>query len=106
MQLDDFDYELPAELIAQEPLARRDTARLMLLDRVSGLLDERSVAAFPDLLERGDLLVLNDTRVIPARLLGRKESGGRVEIFLVRRRPEEGECWLCLLRSSKPSRPG
>jgi S-adenosylmethionine:tRNA ribosyltransferase-isomerase len=106
MQLDDFDYELPAELIAQEPLARRDTARLMLLDRVSGALGERSVAAFPDLLNHGDLLVLNDTRVIPARLLGRKESGGRVEIFLVRRSPEEGECWLCLLRSSKPSRPG
>ena len=106
MQLADFDYELPQELIAQEPLARRDTARLMLLDRVSGLLDERTIAAFPDLLNRGDLLVLNDTRVIPARLLGQKESGGRVEIFLVRKSPAEGESWACLLRCSKPSRPG
>ena len=106
MLLDDFDYDLPAELIAQEPPARRDAARLMLLDRTSGLIDERSITAFPELLNPGDLLVLNDTRVIPARLMGRKESGGRVEIFLVRRCPDEGECWLCLIRSSKPSRPG
>ena len=106
MQLDDFDYGLPEELIAQEPPARRDAARLMLLDRTAGVIDERTIAAFPDLLNPGDLLVLNDTRVIPARLLGRKGSGGRVEIFLVRRTPEQGECWLCLLRSSKPCRPG
>ncbi len=106
MQLADFDYELPTELIAQEPLARRDDARLMLLDRATGGLDERTVAAFPELLNPGDLLVLNDTRVIPARLLGRKESGGRAEIFLVRSCPGEGETWECLLRSSKSSRPG
>ncbi len=106
MQLADFDYELPPELIAQEPLARRDNARLMLLDRTSGEIGERTVAAFPEFLRAGDLLVLNNTRVIPARLFGRKASGGRVEIFLVRRAPGEGETWSCLLRSSKPSRPG
>lgn len=106
MQLADFDYELPPELIAQEPLARRDDARLMLLDRESGTLDEKTIAVFPEFLKPGDLLVLNDTRVIPARLLGQKESGGRAEIFLVRRCPGEEEIWACLLRSSKSSRPG
>jgi S-adenosylmethionine:tRNA ribosyltransferase-isomerase len=106
MRLDDFDYQLPAELIALEPAARRDAARLLTLDRATGASDERTMAAFPDLLRPGDLVVLNDTRVIPARLFGTKESGGKTEVFLVRRLDQPAECWECLLRSSKPSKAG
>ncbi len=106
MRLNDFDYELPPELIAQKPADRRDASRLMVLDRAESSVCE---AAFPDIgrfFRGGDLLVLNDTRVIPARLLGVKESGGRVEIFLVKRLAGEGQMWECLVRCSKKPRPG
>lgn len=106
MLVDDFDYDLPSELIAQEPSERRDAARLMTLDRSSGIIDETGFAEFPSLLREGDLLVLNDTRVIPARLAGVKDSGGRVEVFLVRRLLQPGEVWQCLIRASKSPRPG
>ncbi|AJE02591.1 tRNA preQ1(34) S-adenosylmethionine ribosyltransferase-isomerase QueA [Geobacter pickeringii] len=106
MLVDDFAYPLPPELVAQEPLPRRDATRLMTVDRARGEIGERPFREIAALFAPGDLLVVNDTRVIPARLHGRKESGGKVEIFLVRRLPAEGERWLCLLRSSKPSRPG
>ncbi len=106
MRLEDFDFDLPPALIATEPLPQRDAARLMLLDRVSGEIGESRVSSLPELLRSGDLLVLNDTRVLPARLFGRKESGGRVELFLVRRLEGREERWEALIRSSKPSRPG
>ncbi|HZV80654.1 MAG TPA: tRNA preQ1(34) S-adenosylmethionine ribosyltransferase-isomerase QueA [Geobacteraceae bacterium] len=106
MRLEDFDFDLPPELIATEPLQQRDAARLMLLDRYSGEIGESLVSSLPGLLRSGDLLVLNDTRVLPARLFGCKESGGKVELFLVRRLEGEDERWEALLRSSKPSRPG
>ncbi|MBI2354896.1 MAG: tRNA preQ1(34) S-adenosylmethionine ribosyltransferase-isomerase QueA [Deltaproteobacteria bacterium] len=106
MLVKDFDFHLPPGLIARHPAAERDASRLMLLDRRAGTVDEgrfRNIAAW---LAPGDLLVLNDTRVIPARLFGHKESGGRVEIFLLRRVGGEGEQWSCLLRSSKGLREG
>ncbi|WP_305046143.1 tRNA preQ1(34) S-adenosylmethionine ribosyltransferase-isomerase QueA [Geoalkalibacter sp.] len=106
MYLDDFDFELPEELIAQHPPPRRDASRLMQVDRDRG---EVRIGHFSDVVElfrSGDVLVVNDTRVIPARLLGRKDSGGRIEIFLVRRLAQEDEVWLCLTRSSKPVRTG
>ncbi|MDT8421178.1 MAG: tRNA preQ1(34) S-adenosylmethionine ribosyltransferase-isomerase QueA [Desulfuromonadales bacterium] len=107
MQLEDFDFLLPEELIAQHPTERRDGSRLMLVDRQRG--DIRT-AAFPSVVEafrEGDLLVINDTRVIPARLLGRKDSGGKVEIFLVRRLADAaGEDWLCMTRSSRSLKVG
>ena len=106
MQLDDFDFELPPDRIAQFPAAARDDSRLMSLDRESG---DVVTGRFPDVVDwfrSGDLLVLNDTRVIPARLLGTKESGGRAEVFLVQRAAGEEEVWNCLTKSSKPSRPG
>ncbi len=106
MLLEDFDYYLPPELIAQEPAEKRDAARLMTLDRRSGTIGESGFAAIAGLLRNGDLLVLNDTRVIPARLFGTKESGGKVELFLVKRLPQLRETWQCLIRSSKPARPG
>ncbi|WP_298266629.1 tRNA preQ1(34) S-adenosylmethionine ribosyltransferase-isomerase QueA [Geobacter sp.] len=106
MLVDDFDYVLPPELIAQEPLPCRDATRLMTVDRAVGEIGELPFSGIASLFRPGDLLVVNDTRVIPARLHGRKESGGKVEIFLVRRLRAGDERWLCLLRSSKPSRPG
>lgn len=106
MRVDDFDYDLPPELIAQEPLERRDATRLMTVDRERGSVSEVPFREIIRLFRPGDLLVVNDTRVIPARFFGVKESGGRVEVFLERRLPADGEQWQCLLRSSKPSRPG
>ena len=105
MRLTDFDYTLPPELIAQRPADRRDASRLMVLDRADGSLDE---VAFPEIslfFREGDLLVLNDTRVIPARLTGIKESGGRIEVFLVRKLAGPGEVWQCLMKASKPPKP-
>lgn len=106
MFLSDFDYELPSELIAQHPASRRDGARLLTLERSSGAIGEGTVAGIAAHFSPGDLLVLNDTRVIPARLNGRKESGGAVEIFLVRRVPGELECWSCLIKASKSPKDG
>jgi S-adenosylmethionine:tRNA ribosyltransferase-isomerase len=80
----DFHYELPHELIAQAPLAARAASRLLVLDERTGALEDRRFAELPALLARGDLLVLNDTRVLPARLHGTKASGGRVEVLLER----------------------
>lgn len=94
--LSDFDYVLPPDRIAQEPLARRDDCRLLVLDRASGALLHRRFRDLPDLLHPGDLLVLNDTRVLPARLYGHKLSGGRVEILLTRRR--DSSRWLAMTR--------
>jgi len=106
MRLSDFDYELPEDLIAHEPLARRDASRLMVLPRGTGAPLHRTFRNLPSLLRPGDLLVFNDARVIPARLHGRKEpTGGRAELLLVEPRPghpgEEGERWYCLGQASK-----
>jgi S-adenosylmethionine:tRNA ribosyltransferase-isomerase len=84
MQRSDFHYDLPAELIAQAPLAERRASRLLVLDGASAALDDRLFAELPQLLQPDDLLVFNDTRVLPARLLGRKPTGGRVELLLER----------------------
>src|SRR5580765_7218241 len=81
-----FDFDLPQELIAQEPAADRTAARLMVVRRGGGSIEHSSVAALPDLLRAGDLVVVNNTRVFPARLLGhRVPSGGAVECLLIRR---------------------
>jgi S-adenosylmethionine:tRNA ribosyltransferase-isomerase len=80
----DFDFQLPPELIAQAPLRERSASRLLLLDIDSGVRQNRMFRELPDLLTAGDLLVFNDTRVLPARLYGRKESGGAVEILIER----------------------
>jgi S-adenosylmethionine:tRNA ribosyltransferase-isomerase len=107
MLLDDFDYELPEELIAQFPAAQRDASRLMKLDRRSGAVDIGQFSDIIDCFAAGDVLVVNDTRVIPARLLGRKPTGGKVEIFLVRQcRSGDASEWLCLTKSNKPLQPG
>ncbi|HEX4375872.1 MAG TPA: tRNA preQ1(34) S-adenosylmethionine ribosyltransferase-isomerase QueA [Steroidobacteraceae bacterium] len=100
----DFDFELPAELIAQEPLAERSASRLLLLDGRSPGCQDRLMLELPSLLRAGDLLVFNDTRVVPARLMARKPTGGKVELFL--ERPHGARRALVQLRDSKAVRPG
>jgi len=106
MLVSDFDYHLPPELIARYPAQERDSSRLMLLDRRSGAVSEDVFSSLENYLKPGDLLVMNDTRVMPARLFGSKETGGKVEMFLVRCLDRESESWECLLRSSKKFREG
>jgi S-adenosylmethionine:tRNA ribosyltransferase-isomerase len=106
MLVKDFFFHLPQDLIARHPMAQRDGSRLMLLDRASGAVREDIFSNLPGYLRSGDLLVMNDTRVIPARLFGRKESGGRVELFLLRRVTGDEDRWECLLKSSKRFREG
>jgi S-adenosylmethionine:tRNA ribosyltransferase-isomerase len=85
MRLSDFDFDLPPDLIAQSPLPERHQSRLMVLTRATGLISHHTTAQFPELLERGDLLVVNNSRVIPARLYGRRvPSGGHVECLLLK----------------------
>jgi S-adenosylmethionine:tRNA ribosyltransferase-isomerase len=100
----EFCYHLPERLIAQSPLPERSASRLLCLDGPSGRVDDRRFSDLPELLEPGDLLVLNDTRVIPARLFGHKASGGRVEV-LIERALGPGSA-LALVRASKAPKPG
>lgn len=100
----DFYFELPPELIAQHPLAQRAASRLLTLDGVSGALGDRRFDDLPELLHPGDLLVFNDTRVIPARLFGRKASGGRIELLVERVLSEQRA--LVHLHASKAPKPG
>ncbi|MCW8829270.1 MAG: tRNA preQ1(34) S-adenosylmethionine ribosyltransferase-isomerase QueA [Gammaproteobacteria bacterium] len=104
MQRRDFFYELPDELIAQRPAVERRGSRLLVLDGASGGVEDRQFTDLPDPLRPGDLLVFNDTRVIPARLFGRKESGGAVEVLVERITGEQTV--LAHLRASKSPRPG
>ena len=104
MRISDFDYELPEELIAQYPAERRDESRMLMLDRSRDEVREAKFANFPRYLREGDIVVVNNSKVIPARILGRKESGAAVEVFLIRRL-EEGR-WRALCRPSRKFRPG
>jgi S-adenosylmethionine:tRNA ribosyltransferase-isomerase len=104
MQLSDFDYHLPEQLIAQAPLAERSASRLLLVDPLSDQFTDKRFTDLPSLLESGDLLVFNDTRVIPARLFGHKQSGGRVEVLV--ERVLDDETLLAHIRASKAPKPG
>jgi len=105
MKLEDFDYHLPRELIAQHPPLRRDSSRLLVLHKERGEIEHRSVREITEFLQEGDVLVLNNTRVIPARLIGRKtDTGGKAEIFLLEKR--ETDVWECLLRPAKKIKEG
>ncbi len=104
MKKSDFYYDLPPELIAQTPLEDRDASRLMCLDRKTGKIAHRRFYELPDLLREGDCLVLNDSRVLPARLFGKRETGGAVEVVLLR---DEGDgVWECLTRPGRKTRKG
>jgi S-adenosylmethionine:tRNA ribosyltransferase-isomerase len=106
MRLTDYSFDLPPELIAQEPLAERSASRLLVVDRAAATIRHALFTDLPHLLQRGDLLVRNETRVIPARLHGFKASGGRIEVLLVERLAGPDELWRCLTRSAKPARVG
>jgi S-adenosylmethionine:tRNA ribosyltransferase-isomerase len=105
--LADFDYHLPEELIAQEPLADRAGSRMLVVDRAMGTWEDRRFRDFPSYLGPGDCLVLNDSRVFPSRLYGRREHGtGRVEIFLTRQMSADACTWEALVRPGKKMRTG
>ena len=104
MQRNDFHYELPAGLVATHPAGTRSSSRLLCLDPVADALADRQFADIPELLEPGDLLVFNDTRVIPARLFGTKSTGGRVEVLV--ERITGANTALAHVRASKSPRAG
>jgi S-adenosylmethionine:tRNA ribosyltransferase-isomerase len=97
----DFDYELPPELIAQHPPSRRDEARMLVLDPRSGAVTHAVVAELPQYLDAGDVLVLNDSRVLPARLIGRREDGGEAEVLLLRPLDADRHRWEALIRPGR-----
>src|SRR2546430_3115034 len=100
MHISDFDYELPEELIAQRPLVKRDASRMLVLDRFQRRWLDTNFAAIPEYLRPNDVLVLNDTRVFPARLEGKRvPSGGAVELLLLRE--IESDLWECLARPAR-----
>lgn len=105
MRISDFDYELPEELIAQHPVIPRDASRLLVLHRENGEIEHRRFRDLPDYLRAGDLLMLNDTRVIPARLLGRKaETGGQAELLLLQ--TTGSDIWEAMARPGRRLHPG
>jgi S-adenosylmethionine:tRNA ribosyltransferase-isomerase len=105
MRTDDFDYDLPSGLIAQRPAEPRDSCRLLVVDRSSGQMDHRVFSDLPEYVRSGDLLVVNETRVLPARLTGVKdETGGAVELLLLRERYENA--WECLVKPGRRLKPG
>jgi S-adenosylmethionine:tRNA ribosyltransferase-isomerase len=113
LRTDDFDFHLPDDLIAQSPSEQRGASRLLVVDRTAATVADRRFVELPELLRAGDLLVLNDTRVFPARLLGRRlPGGGAVECLLVRREPDPGdvpphtETWSALVHPGQRLRPG
>ena len=109
MRLEDLDYPLPEALIAQHPAARREDARLLVVERASGRLHDARVAELPAWLRSGDILALNETRVRPARLAARRlPTGGRVELLFVRPDPAAGnaQTWRVLARPARITRPG
>jgi S-adenosylmethionine:tRNA ribosyltransferase-isomerase len=103
MQRSDFHFDLPDALIAQHPLEQRSASRLLCLDGISGSIEDRQFCDLPDLLQEGDLLVFNDTAVIPARLYGTKQSGGKVEILI--ERILDSQQVLAHVRASKSPKP-
>ena len=104
MKTHDFYYDLPEELIAQTPLERRDASRLMVLDRNTGDVTHKHFYDILDYLEPGDCLVMNDSRVLPARLLGHRPTGGAVEVLLLRDLGEK--CWECLCKPGRKMQLG
>ena len=104
MKTHDFYYELPEELIAQTPLEQRDASRLLVLDRISGQVNHRHFYDVIEYLQPGDCLVMNDSRVLPARLLGHRPTGGAVEVLLLR--DLGNKKWECLCKPGRKMQPG
>lgn len=104
MLLSEFDYHLPAELIASDPLPERSDSRMLIVERASGTIRDSYFSALPRMLRQGDVLVLNDTKVFPARLFGVTESGAKIEVFLIKR--IDGLVWEALARPARRLKPG
>ena len=104
MKTSDFFYHLPEELIAQTPLEKRDTSRLLKLDRVTGEVQHKHFYDIIDYLNPGDCLVMNDSRVLPARLLGHRPTGGAVEVLLLRDLGDKK--WECLCKPGRKMQVG
>lgn len=104
MKTSDFNYYLPEELIAQTPLEKRDTSRLMVLNKETGEISHKHFFDIIDYLKPGDCLVMNDSRVLPARLLGHRPTGGAVEVLLLR--DLGNKCWECLCKPGRKMQPG
>ena len=104
MKLEEFDYYLPEELIAQVPIAKRDESRLLVVDKNQKTIEHKVFKNIIDYLEPGDCLVRNNTKVIPARLYGKKETGANVEFLLLNR--IEGDIWEAIVRPGNKLRPG
>ena len=105
MNTSDFYYDLPAELIAQTPIEPRNASRLMVLDRLSGKIEHKIFSQLEEFLNEGDCLILNDTRVIPARIYGvKKETGAVVEFLLLNQ--NENNVWECLCKPGKRAKIG
>ncbi|MGR3319976.1 MAG: tRNA preQ1(34) S-adenosylmethionine ribosyltransferase-isomerase QueA [Candidatus Anammoxibacter sp.] len=102
--LSDFDYNIPKDLIAQQPRTKRDESRLLVFNRNDGTIEHKRFGQITDYLQKGDLLVFNDTKVFPARLIGRKESGGLVEVLLLNETSPYN--WNVLIKSSTKPKPG
>ncbi len=104
MKLEEFDYYLPEELIAQVPIAKRDESRLLVVDKNEKTIEHKVFKDIIDYLEPGDCLVRNNTKVIPARLYGKKETGANVEFVLLKQ--IEGDIWESIVRPGNKLRPG
>jgi len=105
LTVSEFDYDLPEALIAQTPVEPRDSSRLLVVNRETGALQHKSFFNIVDFIKPGDLLVANDTKVIPARLIGKRaDTGGRVEVFLLHRQSQD--IWEVLVKPGKKMRPG
>jgi S-adenosylmethionine:tRNA ribosyltransferase-isomerase len=104
MKKSDFNYQLPENLIAQFPLKNRGDSRLLMLDPIKQTFTDSAFTKIADQMEAGDLLVLNDTKVIPARLFGKKETGGKIELLL--ERVSDDKTVICFMRSSKSPKAG
>jgi len=104
MKVSEFDFHLPEELIAQEPISPRDMSRLLVLDKEKHLMEHKKFYQLTEVLQEGDLLVLNQTKVMPARLLGVKDTGANIEVVLLKR--IKGDSWECLVRPGKKLQAG
>jgi len=104
MKVSEFKYDLPEELIAQHPYDKRDSARLMVIDKTLQKIEHKIFADVIDYLQPGDCLVINNTKVLPARLYGKKETGANVKFLLLKR--IEGDCWEAMVRPGNKLRPG
>ena len=104
MKVTDFDYELPEELIAQTPIEKRDNSRLMVLDRKTKNIEHKVFSDIIEYLNPGDCLVINNTKVMPARLYGKKSTGANIEFLLLKQ--IEGDVWECIVRPGNKLKPG